>query len=84
VEVRYGRNNPGSIPRWSKLLVDFLKNPLAGETGVQGFSMLGEGFFFLIKTVGAVFVDNPYKKYLIVIISRMRGGYNKLHAHFMY
>jgi hypothetical protein len=30
------------------------KNPLAGETGVQGFSKLREGFFFLMKTVEAV------------------------------
>jgi hypothetical protein len=30
------------------------------------------------------FVDGPYNKYLTVIISRMRGGYNKLHAHFKY
>jgi hypothetical protein len=28
-----------------------LKNPLAGETGVRGFSKLVEGFF-LMKTVG--------------------------------
>jgi hypothetical protein len=28
------------------------------------------------------FVDGPYNKYLTAIISRMRGGYNKLHAHF--
>jgi hypothetical protein len=32
--------------------VDFKKNPLAGETGVRGFSKPGEGFFFLMKTVG--------------------------------
>jgi hypothetical protein len=31
-----------------------LKNLLAGETGVRGFSKPGEGFFFLMKTVGAV------------------------------
>jgi hypothetical protein len=30
---------------------DFLKNSLAGEIGVRGFSKQGEGFFFLIKTV---------------------------------
>jgi hypothetical protein len=30
------------------------KNPLADETGVRGFSKPGEGFFFLMKTVGAV------------------------------
>jgi hypothetical protein len=30
------------------------KNPLTGETGVRGFSNPGEGFFFLMKTVGAV------------------------------
>jgi hypothetical protein len=30
------------------------------------------------------FVDGPYTKYLTFIISRMRGGYNKLHAHFRY
>jgi hypothetical protein len=29
----------------------FLKNPLAGEIGVRGFSKSGEGFFFLMKTV---------------------------------
>jgi hypothetical protein len=34
--------------------VDFQKNPLAGETEVWGFSKLGEGLFFLMKTVGAV------------------------------
>jgi hypothetical protein len=35
--------------------VDFKKkNPLAGETGVQEFSKPGEGFFFLMKIVGAV------------------------------
>jgi hypothetical protein len=28
------------------------KKSLAGETGVQGFSKSGEGFFFLMKTVG--------------------------------
>jgi hypothetical protein len=32
--------------------VDFKKNPLAGETGVRGFSKPGEGLFFLMKTVG--------------------------------
>jgi hypothetical protein len=52
VELRYGRNNSGSIPRWSELWVDFLKNPLAGETGVRGCSKPGEGFFFLMKIVG--------------------------------
>jgi hypothetical protein len=31
-----------------------------------------------------VFVDGPYNKYSTVIISRMRGGYNKHHAHFKY
>jgi hypothetical protein len=30
--------------------VDF--NPLPSETGVRGFSKPGEGFFFLMKTVG--------------------------------
>jgi hypothetical protein len=29
-------------------------NPLAGETRVRGFSKPGEGFFFLMKTVGVV------------------------------
>jgi hypothetical protein len=29
-------------------------------------------------------VHSPYNKYLIIIISRMRGGYNKLLAHFRY
>jgi hypothetical protein len=29
-----------------------LKNPLAGETVVRGFSKPGEGFFFLMKTMG--------------------------------
>jgi hypothetical protein len=33
-------------------MVDLKKNPLAGETGVRGFSKPGEGFFFLMKTVG--------------------------------
>jgi hypothetical protein len=28
------------------------KKLLAGETGVRGFSKPGEGFFFLMKTVG--------------------------------
>jgi hypothetical protein len=32
--------------------VDLKKNPLAGETGVRGFSKPGEGFLFLMKTVG--------------------------------
>jgi hypothetical protein len=33
--------------------VDFKKkNPLVGEIGVRGFSKPGEGFFFLMKTVG--------------------------------
>jgi hypothetical protein len=32
--------------------IDFKKNSLAGETGVRGFSKPGEGFFFLMKTVG--------------------------------
>jgi hypothetical protein len=32
--------------------VDLKKYPLAGETGVQGFSKLRECFFFLMKTVG--------------------------------
>jgi hypothetical protein len=26
-------------------------------------------------------VDSPYNKYSTIIISRMRGWYNKLHAH---
>jgi hypothetical protein len=30
------------------------------------------------------FVDGLYNKYLTIIISKMRGGYNKLHAHFKY
>jgi hypothetical protein len=30
------------------------------------------------------FVDDPYSKFLTVIISRMREGYNKFHAHFKY
>jgi hypothetical protein len=34
--------------------VDFLKNPLASETGVRGFSKPGKDFFFLMKTMGAV------------------------------
>jgi hypothetical protein len=34
--------------------VDFKKNPLTGETGFRGFSKPGEGFLFLMKTVGAV------------------------------
>jgi hypothetical protein len=29
-----------------------LKNSLAGEIRVRGFSKPGEGFFFLMKTVG--------------------------------
>jgi hypothetical protein len=38
VEVRYGRNNPGSIPRWSKLLVDFFKKiPLSVILGFGDF-----------------------------------------------
>jgi hypothetical protein len=28
-----------------------LKNPLAGETGVRGFSKLGEDFFFFLNDV---------------------------------
>jgi hypothetical protein len=38
----------------------------------------------LVKDLKNRGVDGPYNKYLIVIISRMRGGYNKLHAHFKY
>jgi hypothetical protein len=34
--------------------VDFKKNSLTGETGVQGFFKPGEGFFFLMKTVGVL------------------------------
>jgi hypothetical protein len=30
------------------------------------------------------FVDSPYDKFLTINILRMRGGYNKLHAHFKY
>jgi hypothetical protein len=30
------------------------KKTLAGETGVRGFSKPGEGFFFLMKTVGGL------------------------------
>jgi hypothetical protein len=30
------------------------------------------------------FVDGPYNKFLIVIISRMKGGYKKFHAQFKY
>jgi hypothetical protein len=37
-----------------------------------------------VNFVSCAIVDGPYNKYLIVIISRMRGGYNKLHAHFKY
>jgi hypothetical protein len=37
VELRNGRNHPGSISRWSELWVDFLKNPLAGEPEFGGF-----------------------------------------------
>jgi hypothetical protein len=35
-----------------------LKNLLAGETGVRGFSKSEENFFFLMKTVGVVL---PYR-----------------------
>jgi hypothetical protein len=45
-ELRYGRNHPGLIPRWSELWGWFLKNPLAGETGRR--------FLFLNKNRGAV------------------------------
>jgi hypothetical protein len=39
--------------------VEFKKNPLAGETGVRGFSGPGEGFFFLMKTVGRSYPHRP-------------------------
>jgi hypothetical protein len=32
--------------------IDFKKNLLAGETGVQRFSKVGESLFFLMKPVG--------------------------------
>jgi hypothetical protein len=34
--------------------VVFFKKTLAGETGIRGLSKTGEGFFILMKTVGAV------------------------------
>jgi hypothetical protein len=34
------------------------KNSLAGEIGVRGFLKPGEGFFFLMKTVGTVLPTN--------------------------
>jgi hypothetical protein len=34
------------------------KKSLAGEIGVRGFLKLGEGFFFLMKTVGTVLPTN--------------------------
>jgi hypothetical protein len=46
VEMRYGRNHPGSFPCWSELWGWLKKIPLTNETGVWRFSMLGEGLFF--------------------------------------
>jgi hypothetical protein len=37
-----------------------------------------------LDIISMLTIDGPYNKYSTVIISRMRGGYNKPHAHFRY
>jgi hypothetical protein len=47
---------------WADYRVDFFlkKNPLAGETGVRGFSKAGEGYFFLIKSPHELSFSSDY------------------------
>jgi hypothetical protein len=60
-----------------------LKKPLTSETGVRGFSKSGDGFFFLMKTVGWSYPHQLSFFYIVIVHARrimryeMKTLYNK-------